>query len=192
MTCIAAISENNTIYMGADSAGVGSYYTYSIRSDKKIFIKNSFIFGFTSSYRMGQLLKYSLNIPEKPSELSQEIFIHTLFIESIRKCLKDNGYSEIKDNTEKGGTFIFGYNGLIYKVESDFQINETTDSFACCGCGRDWADAVLYITQEKNIKPKERIKQALETSEHFCCAIKKPFEILTLNSNEAPAALERE
>jgi 20S proteasome alpha/beta subunit len=56
MTCIVGIIDKETIYLGGDSAGTAGY-GQSIRKDKKVFIKdNKFIIGFTSSFRMGQLL----------------------------------------------------------------------------------------------------------------------------------------
>ena len=177
MTCIAAIAEKGKVYIGADSAGV-SDYNLTIRADEKIFINGPCLFGFTSSFRMGQLLRYQLKVPTKPNDMNEKIFINTIFIEAIRKCLKDGGYSQIKENRETGGTFIVGHKGKIYQIEEDFQIVESVESFAACGCGHAYAKAVLYIT--KKISPKERIRKALQTAEYFSAGVRKPFRILSI------------
>jgi ATP-dependent protease HslVU (ClpYQ) peptidase subunit len=63
MTCIVGMVENGKVYIGGDSAGV-SGFDYHIREDQKVFQNGDMIFGFTSSFRMGQLLQYSLKIPD--------------------------------------------------------------------------------------------------------------------------------
>lgn len=57
MTCIIGYNdkENEKIYMIGDSAGV-SNLDVTVRSDKKVFFNGDFLFGFTTSFRMGQIL----------------------------------------------------------------------------------------------------------------------------------------
>ncbi len=54
MTCIAAVAHEGNVWMGADSAGV-SGLALAVRRDPKIYRVGDFLFGFTSSFRMGQL-----------------------------------------------------------------------------------------------------------------------------------------
>ena len=63
MTCIVGLVDNGKIYMGGDSAGV-SNLDIRIRADQKVFKTGEFIMGFTSSFRMGDLLKYDFNSVE--------------------------------------------------------------------------------------------------------------------------------
>lgn len=177
MTCIAAIAEKGKVYIGADSAGVYGY-DIVIRADEKVFKNGECLFGFTSSFRMGQLLRYKFEIPDKPQRMSEKVFINTLFIDGIRKCLKDGGYAIIKDNQEKGGEFIVGYKGGIYHIESDFQVGQPVELFAACGCGEDYAKAVLHTT--KNMSPQNRIRKALQTAEHFSAGVRGPHRILSI------------
>ena len=69
MTCIAAVIDKGIVYMGADSVGaeVETYHTLP-RKDPKVFLRKSFIFGFTDSFRMGQLLAHKLEIPRLPED----------------------------------------------------------------------------------------------------------------------------
>jgi hypothetical protein len=55
MTCIVGIVENGKVYMGGDAAGVNGY-SVRVRKDPKLFKVGEFLFGYTSSFRMGQLL----------------------------------------------------------------------------------------------------------------------------------------
>ena len=50
MTAIAAIVQDNVVYIGGDSAGVGGY-SLEVRKDPKVFITGPFVMGFTTSFR---------------------------------------------------------------------------------------------------------------------------------------------
>lgn len=61
MTCIIGLIKNKKVYIGGDSAGVDGL-NITIRKDSKVFKINKFIIGYTSSFRMGQLLRFKLKI----------------------------------------------------------------------------------------------------------------------------------
>jgi ATP-dependent protease HslVU (ClpYQ) peptidase subunit len=177
MTCIVGAIDNGTIYMGADSAGVGGY-ALDIRRDSKIFINGEFLIGFTSSFRMGQLLRFKFT-PPIPKE-NQDLYEYMVsdFVEEVRKCLKDGGYSKIQSNEETGGTFLVGYRGRLFTIEDDFQVGEVFHEFAAVGCGFHIALGSMYSTRGKN--PSERIMTALEAAEEFSAGVRRPFNLLTI------------
>ena len=65
MTCIVGLIDGNRVWMGGDSAGV-SGLDITVRSDPKVFRNGDFLIGFTSSFRMGQLLAFRLRPPPRP------------------------------------------------------------------------------------------------------------------------------
>lgn len=177
MTCVIGSIEKGAVYMGADSAGVGGY-SLSRRKDSKVFINGEFIMGYTSSFRMGQLLRYRFSPPKQKE--GQDIFEYMIsdFIEAVRSCLKDGGYTKVSSNEETGGTFLVGYRGRLFTVESDFQVGELYEDYAAIGCGQDIALGSMYSTKGK--PPDERIKTALEAAEEFSAGVRGPFNILKL------------
>ena len=181
MTVIVGLKHNGNIYMGADSAGVAGF-NLTIRADEKIFTINrgeKFIMGFTSSYRMGQLLRYMLNPKEKNPKDDDYKYMVTSFVETVRSCLKTGGYSNVNNNEESGGIFLVGFNGRLYKISSDYQVEESLDSFNATGCGQNFALGSLMSTT--HIKdPKKRIRKSLEIAEHFSAGVRRPFKILKL------------
>lgn len=164
--------------MGGDSAGVNSSLSLSVRADQKVFVKDDFIMGFTSSFRMGQLLQYKLQVSPRPESLDVFEYMVTSFVEAVRKCLKDGGFAEKKDDQEKGGTFLVGYAGRLFCIESDYQVEETTLPYAATGSGVDIALGVLFANG--HLKPEERIFQALEAAEEFNAGVRHPFVIKQL------------
>ncbi len=178
MTCIVGIvDKNKDIWIGGDSAGSSGHIRYK-RRDKKVFINGDFIMGFTSSFRMGQLLHYKFIPPYHKS--NQSIFKYMVgdFMDEVRKCLKENGYAKVEKNEESIGTFIVGYKGRLFNVEDDLQVAEYYDDFIAVGCGDEFARGSLYTS--KDFLPKERILLALKAAEEFSGWVSKPFNILKL------------
>jgi len=90
MTCIVGfVDAKKNVYLGGDSAGV-SGLDVTIRKDPKVFKKDEMVIGYTSSFRMGQLLCFKLKIPKQPSKMDDYEYLCTLFVDAVRKCLKDN------------------------------------------------------------------------------------------------------
>ena len=178
MTCIVGfVDKNNDIYIGGDSAGV-SRMDIRIRSDAKVFERNDMLFGYTSSFRMGQLLRFKLNIPPQPNHTGDYEYVCTLFIDEVRKCLKENGYTTVKDNEEKIGEFIIGYRDNLYHVESDLQVGMVADSYDACGCGENYA--LGSLATNKDINAREIVLKALEVAEKFSAGVRRPFVVVTL------------
>ena len=73
MTCIVALKQEGNIYIGGDSAGV-SGNNIRTRADQKVFKKSGIVFGFTTSFRMGQLIKYCLAIPKQKKRKPTTLF----------------------------------------------------------------------------------------------------------------------
>lgn len=177
MTCIVGSIDNGTIYMGGDSAGVAGY-SIQRRADCKVFVSGDFIMGFTSSFRMGQILQYSFTPPIMKENQDLFAYMATDFADGIRDCLKAGGYARINSNEESGGTFLVGYKGRLFTIEDDFQISEQLENYAAVGCGQDIALGSMFSTKGQPIE--QRIRTALEAAEEYSAGVRGPFNILKL------------
>lgn len=167
-----------TCIIGGDSAGAGGL-NITIRKDSKVFRTGKFIIGHTSSFRMGQLLRFKLTVPEQPPEQDDYEFMCTHFIDAVRKCLKDGGYTTVKNETEEIGTFLVGYNGRLYEIDDDLQVGESCDNYGSVGCGSSYAKGALNMLHEMfNYSPEETIRKALATAGKFSGGVRPPFVIL--------------
>ena len=63
MTCVVGLIEDNTIYLGADSLGSNGHSKSEYRFPK-VFQNGDFLIGYTSSFRMGQMLQYELDLSD--------------------------------------------------------------------------------------------------------------------------------
>lgn len=188
MTCIIGfVDRNKDIYIGADSAGVANY-SIRERTDSKVFVKGRMIFGFTSSFRMGQLIRYKFSIPEQLKSQDDYTYMCTYFIDELIKCFRDNGYAKVNDNEISGGFFLVGYNGNLYQIECDFQVAQINSDFDACGCGEEYAMGAMEVI-ESNLElkiqnPENKIIQALRVAEKFSAGVAGPFNIQKLNYSE--------
>ena len=178
MTCIVGVvGKDGKITMGGDSAGSDSSFSLVIRDDPKVFVRGEYVFGFTSSFRMGQLIHHKLKLPQPPDDPEKLYeFMVTEFIDALRKCFKEGGYMKTKDDREEGGTFLVGVRGKLFYIESDNQVGIPNDSFAAVGCGDHLALGSLYTSQGFK-DDRNRVKWALEAAERFSAGVRRPFVI---------------
>lgn len=171
MTCIVGLvdSEKGRIWIGGDSAGVGGSHI-RIRLDEKVFTKNNMVFGCTTSFRMGQLIRYSLKIPQQEQE-DDFSYLCTDFISALKKCLEENDYKE-------GGKFLLGYRGNLYQIEGDFQVAKHTYGFDACGSGEQYALGSLHILKSvSSLSPESKVEYALDAASEFSTDVCKPYTI---------------
>lgn len=183
MTCIIGLIDNGTVWMGGDSAGVAGYDLHRCVAPK-VFRNGQFLFGFTSSFRMGQLLQHVFKPPPPPSGRTLERFLASTFIDAVRKCLDKGGFAKKKDEVESAGQFLLGVRGHIVCVDSGYNVSERREGFDAVGCGSDLALGALFATAE--LPPRERIQTALEAAEHFCIGVSGPFTIVSLKPERSP------
>lgn len=173
MTCIVGLVEDGKVYLGGDSAGVAGWQL-TVRADSKVFQTGPYIMGFTSSFRMGDLLRYAFDAPTPdPDDLDR--FMRTTFIDSVRKCLQMGGYATKDKEQEEGGTFLVGVAGRLYRIGCDYQVGEAVDGFFAVGCGEQLALGSLHATSYAGMAPHARVNLALQAAERFSAGVRGPF-----------------
>lgn len=175
MTCIVGLVSEGKVYIGGDSAGTGYRSDLSVLKNKKVFINGGFLFGFTSSFRMGLVLQHGFT-PPKPREGADILaFMNTEFIDGARSAMRSAGYLSVENSVEQGGTFLVGYRGHLFHVQADFSVLESECGFNACGCGDLIAIGAMFAATQPT--PEARIEMALTAAETFCAAVRRPFII---------------
>lgn len=173
MTCIVGLVDKGDVYMGGDSAGVDGL-NITIRADEKVFTNGPFIIGFTTSFRMGQLLRYKFSPPEQTIHQDNMQYMVTTFIDAVRKCFEDNEFGEKR----KGGNFLVGYREQLYNIDVDFQVGIPGILYDAVGCGSNIALGAMYAASK--LDPNKRIITALEAASAFSGGVAPPFRIVKL------------
>jgi len=166
MTCICGIMQRGTVYIGGDSAGTSQSMEQRIRADEKVFVRGDFLFGICGSFRMGQLLRYTLELPKQKPEQDDMHFLVNQFIDAVKATCP-----------QLDGAFLLGYRGNLYAVHGDFQVGKPKIGFDAVGSGADIAIGALHVSSGR---PCVRIRKALEASALNNAAVRSPFHILKL------------
>lgn len=183
MTCIAAVTDGKRITIGGDSAGVAGL-SLTVRNDQKVFMRKGpcgveWLFGFTTSFRMGQLIQYELRLPRLEARTHEDLFGFMIrqFIPALRSCLKKGGWASKDHERESGGTFIIGLEGKLFIVHGDYQVSEPRDPYVAVGCGEDLALGSLFSSVHDGDQRK-RVALALSAAERFSGGVRAPFTII--------------
>jgi len=170
MSCVVGIIENKTIYMGSD--GVATTEDGEKRPIKatKIFRNGNYLLGFTGSVRAGQVIfpEY-FDPPTNVYELP----------DAIREHMSHKGTLMIGENQVQmhNTNFLVGYQGKLYEILIDFQMNEIKGGFTAIGSGSTFALGSLYTSKQFSLHPEERIEIALEAACEYDMACGRPFHI---------------
>ena len=160
--------ENRMMHMFGDTQGTDGSFNKTVRHDDKVFQKGDMLFGFTSSYRMGQLLKYKLKIPQHLTlTMSDSEYMYTLFIDAVIELFEKNGFQKKENEVKEGGEFLVAYRGTLYRVHCDYQIEVSVDNFHTCGCGREYAIGALNVLvshKKKNQTINSICTESIETA----------------------------
>lgn len=177
MTCIAGyIDDLGNVWMGCDS-----YYGDNITMNlSKMFYNNgNMLLGYAGISGTHRLLKYKLNIPEKPTHTNDEEYMSTIVVDAIIKCFKDNEYNLAPNEYHEryDGRILIGYKGSLYVIDSSFFVYKCP-KYGAIGSGEESALASFFTTKDND--PKEIIKTALGAATRYAAGVAPPFTILKM------------
>ena len=133
MTCIIAYkNKKGNVVLAGDKMGSNGY-THSTIKEPKVFKKGDFMLGYTTSFRMGQILHHLWNPPQRKVDQNHCNYIYTDVIPSFIKIFDDNKFG--KDASY--GFFIMIFEGRIYEVQENMSILERERNVVSVGCGED-------------------------------------------------------
>ncbi|WP_229891220.1 hypothetical protein [Streptomyces mashuensis] len=182
MTVIVGLVHKGRVHLGGDSAGVCGL-RITVRRDPKIFRNGPYAMGFTTSFRMGQLLHHAFKAPRPKGNM--DAFMTTVFVDKLRTCLKNGGWARKDSEQEQAGTFLVGIHGRLFVIHDDYQVAEPADGYAAVGCGNEFALGALHATAELDLKPRRRLALALTAAEYHSAGVSAPFSYVT--AAKAPA-----
>jgi len=194
VTCIIGIADGDIIWMGGDSFG-GTEYHYQKVSDPKVFISevevsgkedNEYmVLGGCGSFRMLQLLKYSLTIPKFDPDIKITEWMVEVFAEACRNLFKERGLTQLMHEHEEqfSGTFLVGFRGQLYTLQEDFSVLGWSSDEHATGAGEEYALGSLFSTKGRIKSPKTRIKIALDAAAEFSPCVVPPHAFVNTDGD---------
>ena len=193
MTCIVGLEYEDGVIIGGDSAAVAERQI-QITTTPKVFKLASMLIGYTWSFRMGQIIQYSLkDVPLIPKKTDSNYrYLINDFVPFLRDIFKDAGWLTVKDNKEEGGQFLIGIRGQLFEIDSNFAVLRMSDGYSAVGSGAPYALGTLYTLKAKvnefsNIiePPSYIVELALQAAAHYSTSVSAPFIVEKLNTKDA-------
>lgn len=179
MSVVVGIQLKDRVIMGCDSAAVdtSSLVTRPI-SGAKMFWNNEFLIGYVGSFRVGQIIQYNMAPPPIQND-NLEGYMIGVFVPALREVLNELGHKpEPNGMSAIQGQVMVGIRGKLFVVHGDYAVLATADGVDAIGCGSDFALGSLYSTSGiKDIKPQDRILEALNAAALFSSGVCPPFVI---------------
>lgn len=175
MTCIVGVAKDGTVWIGGDSAGVDGWHQLSLVKAPKVFRNGPFLFGYTTSFRMGQLLQFAFTPPAHHPDVAIDRYMATEFLSAWRTCLSTHGFLKKSSDREEGGTFLAAYRGRLFKVQEDHAVLECAEGYDACGSG--WMVAIGALHATPQLSPEDRVRRALIAAEAHISSVRGPFVV---------------
>ena len=185
-TCIVALAHEGTVWIGGDSLSIDvSKSEQAILTNPKVFKKTDtegtvWLFGFSGTYRFGQLLQYNFELPSFNVQANPLQFMVSTFVPALQQCLRKAGFEQKEKDRVIGGNALIGVQGRIFNVGIQYSVVEYNMPYNAIGCGAPYAIGSLFSTQTLN--PYKRIELALQAAEAFSIGVQRPFVILDSNT----------
>lgn len=186
MTCIVGLEHEGVVYIGGDSASVSSSYEIFESGIEKVFKNGGMLMGYTTSWRMGQLLRYAVSAPDHDPRDDDMQYLVVDFVDAVRKTFKEKGWLTKTSDVEEGGDFLLGYKDKLYHISSDFQVNPNRCGYAACGCGSSYALGAMHDIRQngKKVAPEDAVRRALEAAAYHSAGVIGPFLIMRLDGTK--------
>jgi ATP-dependent protease HslVU (ClpYQ) peptidase subunit len=174
VTCIAAVTHNNIVYIAGERGNSDDHCILS-SIDKKITKKGEYLIGYSGNTGMGQAVQYGFTPPIFGSKDINK-FMVSKFVPTLRKFYEESKIS-MPEKEDDHASFIIGILGCIFEIDtSDFQVGQYEE--LAIGSGSQYALGSLYST--RHIKdPKKRLRMALESSILYSPSCQGPIDYIS-------------
>jgi hypothetical protein len=190
--------DKTGVWIGADSIGC-SDEAMEIRRDPKAWQQGPFVFAFSGSFRMAQLVRYATMFPKRTR--AQDVYSYMVLgvAETIRGSLKGHSFepkergNEGDDTVESGGPILVGYEGRLFRIDPDFHVAETANGFDAIGAAGSAALGALHqqtLTDQENrrckrpeLDSRNRVLDALTVATKVCHQTTRPFTLVRLEKH---------
>ena len=168
MSCVVGLIKDGKIYMASEGAATTAEGERRPIITRKVMWNGDYLMGYTGGVRTGQLVVDPL-LFTPPKE------IH-LLPGAIREHLESHGSIMVDEASTQihNCNFLVGYNGLLYEILVDFQLNEVAGDFTAIGSGSPYAMGAMFAT--KRVKdPIKRVEIALQAACQYDSSCAPPF-----------------
>ena len=157
MTCIVGLEHDGRVLIGGDVQGTGRNNKV-VHTQPKVFNRTGIIFGYTTSYRFGQILECGIQdpvVPDKENDIYR--WLINVLIPDIRANLKSSGF-------EGGGSCLIGIKSQLWELQPDFSVLRSVRGYAAVGSGCEYAMGSMMSICAEFPKTRNDAERAISRS----------------------------
>lgn len=179
MSCVVAMTNGKTVWMGGDSA-VTDNETVTIVNNRKVVLVGDILLGHVGGLRPGQVIEHTKSLQRKRGNKPVDQYVYE-WLEAARSqvikvCPFDSEDEEDLGTQDPDVTFLLGHAGRIYLVDRSWTLIDVAATYFAIGLGAPFAMGAL--TQLANQPEEDAVRTALEVSALFCPSVAAPFYVL--------------
>jgi len=167
MTTIAAIEGPDWVIIGADSMSSGEDGFSIAIPDGKIFNNNNIVFAGCGAVRGINILQHDFTPPEVDTD-DIDKYITKELIPAMRNTFIEAGYelNKAESSVENDNVWIVVIKGKVYRIDSDYSWERTSDNMYVAGSGERFALGAMSalangILVDDYIEARKIVSQAL-------------------------------
>lgn len=184
MTIGLAETDGSELIFAADSAGTDGDEIHTIDTSK-VFARDGYLFAYSGSYRIGQILRHCVELPEVPVAGDVERFLVREVGPAVRSAVEAEGAAAPGQKVlgEKTSILI-GVRGQIWCMLPDLTVIPE-GPFGAIGSGRLRAYAALHALRAAGFGPaRHRIELALEATAAYTSSVRPPWQFVSSAGEE--------
>lgn len=183
MTLVIGLKDKGKVWFGADSFSSSSFYGINTTINKVFKSKgcDRLMIGICGSHRQADILEFNELIDKVDVLENKNIdrgYMVTKVVPKVSSLFKAGGCEGVDSGEVYGGTFLFAVNDDLFKMQSDYSIITSKNDYMCIGSGMYHADGSMETTKDMDMSPQDRIRLALESTEHHQLNVRRPFVIM--------------
>jgi ATP-dependent protease HslVU (ClpYQ) peptidase subunit len=176
------------VYMAGDGIGVGSDGSVQPRRNKKVFTTGEFVIGYAGSYRVGQVIEHQFVPPSLDrSSGSLQSYMVSFFIPALMEAMANHsGVASDDASNPFGANLLVGVRGMLFGIESDYQVSEPDSKFWAIGAGADLCLGAMsalvgndgdWVSSKDVPNPTKILGDALSIAARFDTSVGPPFMV---------------
>lgn len=174
MTCIVGLEYGGRVLLAGDIQATGSNNKIA-HPQPKVFIKQGVTFGFSSSFRFGQILEHCVQdpvVPENEKDIYRWLILN--LIPDIQTALEANDF----DTKEEDNDFecLVGVKNQLWVIQGDFSVLRAAKGYNAIGAGTEYAFGSVFTSLLRGHPTSKRaaeniLRNALAATALFCPSV---------------------
>jgi hypothetical protein len=178
VTCVVGISTKRGSLIAFDSFASANGKGTVRRDMKGAQLTPEVAFGYTYSYRYGQIITHHLDLP--PVETDPFAWAVQKFVPATRTALREHGWLKKENDREEAGQLILAVRNRVFVIHSDHSVQESTERYTAVGSGDEVAlgaiEALLHA--RAGLTDEDIARAALQAAAKLCTGVRAPWHFL--------------